>query len=218
MLYFVLIFKIGFKIKIKIKTEEKLNINNKYKKENEELKDKILQLEKELKIAKKEAITDQLTGIYNRRELVKRYEQEKNLAQRSGHSFVAMFIDVDDFKKINDTHGHDTGDAVLKIIAFALAGTARNYDIYGRYSGDEFLWLLPNATLKGAKIAAERFRNTLKNVEFSGVSLNISVSIGICKYDKKNPDADPIKQADEAMYVAKKKSGKGQIHVFKAKK
>lgn len=198
-----------------------MNIKNTPKKESQELielKEKIARLEEELKIAKKEAITDPLTGIYNRRELIIRYEQEKNLAKRGGYFFTAMFIDVDNFKKINDTFGHSVGDDILKIIAFTLAGTARNYDIYGRYSGDEFIWLLPNTTLKGAKTAAERFINNLKKIKFSDASLMISVSIGICKFDKKNPNSDPIKQADKAMYEAKKKKGKGQIHIFKKTK
>jgi len=162
------------------------------------------------------AYYDPLTGLPNRRfffehaslifEEVKRYEKPLSL-------FV---IDIDHFKKINDTYGHDVGDLVLKTFADVLRGIVRKSDICARFGGEEFVVLLPNTDLEGARVLAERIRATVaKNpVEHGSIVIVFTVSIGISQYRKGMQNIDElIKEADIALYRAKE-GGRNRVEVF----
>lgn len=162
------------------------------------------------------AYYDPLTGLPNRRfffehanlifEEVKRYEKPLSL----------LVMDIDHFKKINDTYGHDVGDLILKTFANVLRGTVRKSDICARFGGEEFVVLLPNTDLEGAKVLAERIRTaTAKNlVEHGSIVIVFTVSIGISQYRKGMQNIDElIKEADIALYRAKE-GGRNRVEVF----
>jgi diguanylate cyclase (GGDEF)-like protein len=162
------------------------------------------------------AYCDPLTGLPNRRfffehaslifEEVKRYEKPLSL----------LVMDIDYFKEINDTYGHDVGDLVLKTFADVLKGIVRKSDICARFSGEEFVVLLPNTDLEGAKVLAERIRTTVaKNpVEHGSIVIIFTVSIGASQYRKGMQSIDElIKEADIALYRAKE-GGRNRVEVF----
>jgi diguanylate cyclase (GGDEF)-like protein len=162
------------------------------------------------------AYYDPLTGLPNRRfffehasiifEEVKRYEKPLSL----------LIMDIDHFKKINDTYGHDVGDVVLKTFADVLRGIVRKSDICARFGGEEFVVLLPNTNLEGARVLAERIRTTVaKNtVEHGSIVIVFTVSIGISQYRKGMQSIDElIKEADSALYRAKE-GGRNRVEVF----
>src|SRR5690606_6153542 len=98
-----------------------------------------------------QASRDALTGVYNRHQLHSRLEQEFEIAQRHGRPLSIAFIDLDDFKRVNDSHGHLVGDEVLRNFALALQGALRASDVIARYGGEEFLVILPNTTSAAAQ-------------------------------------------------------------------
>jgi diguanylate cyclase (GGDEF)-like protein len=162
------------------------------------------------------AYYDPLTGLPNRRfffehaslifEEVKRYEKPLSL----------LVMDIDHFKKINDTYGHDVGDLVLKTFAGVLRGIVRQSDICARFGGEEFVVLLPNTNLEGSKVLAERIRTTVaKNiVEHGSIVIVFTVSIGASQYRKGMQNIDElIKEADIALYRAKE-GGRNRVAVF----
>ena len=150
---------------------------------------------------------DALTGLFNVREFHQRLELELARAQRHGHTFALLMLDIDHFKAVNDTYGHPTGDAALSHIAQRIRGALRPSDIAARYGGEEFVILLPETDADGAAQLAERLRREIAETPFypepSG-RLDLSVSIGISCYPA---DATAItaliSAADKALYAAK---------------
>ena len=162
-------------------------------------------------VARHAAFHDALTGLPNRALFDDRLEHGLAQARRHGRALAVMYIDLDDFKTINDVHGHDVGDAVLQAMADRLKKHARNADTVSRYGGDEFLYLLVEAG-DDRRIAAiaEKLVNALrKPVPVSIGELTINASIGISIFPKDGTVAgDLVKSADKAMYEAKQsKSG-----------
>jgi len=123
-----------------------------------------------------------------------------------------MMLDIDHFKKINDTYGHLAGDFVLKEIAKIVKNLIRKSDICGRFGGEEFVILLPNTKLSGAMKLAERIRETIQNhtFDFNGKKINVTVSIGITSVGVNDSYESLISRADEALYEAKEK-GRNRI-------
>ncbi len=156
---------------------------------------------------------DGLTGLYNHRFFHERMEKEIYRAQQYDLNFSLMILDIDDFKKFNDTHGHLAGDRHLKSMAKILRFILRETDFIARYGGEEFAVILPEAPIEGARIAAERIRKAVENQNF-GQGMRSTVSIGLAAYPdhgvKKN---DIIDKADKALYEAKG-SGKNRVCVF----
>jgi len=152
------------------------------------------------------ALVDPLTDIPNRRYAMDRMHQEWAAADRSRHPLACMMIDVDHFKRINDTYGHDTGDAVLRRTAEALKASARAQDVICRIGGEEFLVICPNTDLDAAAQCAERLRSAVATtrVQVGTLSLQTTISVGVAAMDKGmlGPDA-LIKAADQAVYAAK---------------
>lgn len=162
-------------------------------------------------VARHAAFHDPLTGLPNRALFENRLEHGLAQAKRHGRTLAVMFLDLNDFKKINDTHGHDAGDAVLRTIAHRLKENTRDDDTISRFGGDEFLYLLTeievdqDAILIAAKIAA-----AIKvPCQLGAVQLVVTPSIGISLFPKDGSSAAAlIKSADVAMYKAKRgKSG-----------
>jgi diguanylate cyclase (GGDEF)-like protein/PAS domain S-box-containing protein len=156
------------------------------------------------------AITDVLTGLYNRRGFFELGRHEVERTRRFRHPLSTVWLDVDNFKHINDTYGHHIGDRVLKAVAECLNTNTRDVDILGRYGGDEFAILLPETDLSVAKAVAERLRLqvTKTSVTVNGTPVDVSVSIGVSKATEEiNGLETLLKRADAAMYAAKQAGG-----------
>lgn len=152
------------------------------------------------------ALTDSLTGFPNRRYAIDRIQQEWSSAARWGRPLSCMIIDLDNFKQINDTYGHDVGDAVLRGAAESLRAALRGQDVICRTGGDEFLAICPETDLARAVACAERLRNALDALRVSaeGVELRISASIGVAMRRDGMSDVDALmKEADRGAYLAK---------------
>lgn len=155
---------------------------------------------------------DELTGVYNYRYLEQRLNEEIQRAKRHDSPLSVIYIDLDSFKLINDTFGHETGNTVLQRISQTARSAARGEDFVGRLGGDEFLIVLPQTDTAGALIAAERIKKKLDSMELvasTGERIDaIAYSMGIASYPNNAQTRDElIRAADEAMYRAKKAGG-----------
>jgi len=163
----------------------------------------------------KQAAHDPLTGLHNRRLFEERLNHEFERARRYGRPLSVLMIDVDDFKKVNDCHGHDCGDVVLKGVAQAIAERTRKSDISARYGGEEFIVLLPEIALDGAVQAAEKLRQQIGSLKFETDAVGsfpVTVSVGVASTSARRY-ADGyavVKDADLALYKAKG-SGKNRV-------
>jgi len=147
--------------------------------------------------------TDQLTGLGNRRHLMNLLPQEMERARRAAKPFSILMLDVDHFKKYNDTHGHQAGDDVLARVSMVLRDSIRPYDCAARFGGEEFLIVLSGASLEHARECAERIREQVRAQRFDGGP--VTVSIGIAEYPFHGDTVDAvIGQADAALYEAKR--------------
>lgn len=156
------------------------------------------------------AVTDQLTGLYNRRYLASHMSAMFDRANWSGRPLSVMILDIDHFKLVNDTHGHDVGDKVIQHFAGRIANAVRGIDLACRYGGEEFLIAMPDTEIGFATVVAERLRQEIAADKFGssqeGQDLEVTVSIGIASTENGPEDDSPqklIKRADEALYVAK---------------
>jgi diguanylate cyclase (GGDEF)-like protein len=153
------------------------------------------------------AITDGLTGLFNHRHFQERLSQEFSRIDRFSEPLSVLIIDIDHFKKINDTYGHPVGDAVLKGVADKIRKTIRNIDISARYGGEEFAVILIGTDERGAMNMAERLRKAVMNKTFSADknTFNVTISIGISTYTKGiKRKEELIEKADKALYQAKR--------------
>jgi len=155
-------------------------------------------------------ITDDCTGLYNARHLYKVLETEVYRSSRFGYEFTVLFIDLDHFKQVNDTHGHLVGSKLLAEIGYLVKAQLRLIDYAFRYGGDEFVILLPQTGKDAALVVARRLRDNLRTSLFckeEELNLNVRASIGVATYphDAK-PPKDIIRQADEMMYLVKNSS------------
>jgi diguanylate cyclase (GGDEF)-like protein len=153
------------------------------------------------------AITDGLTGLHVRRFTLHRLRQEVKRALRYGPGLSVIMADIDHFKEVNDTHGHLAGDRVLEAVAEELrAGLRQDVDIAGRYGGEEFLIVVPQTDLGGARDCAERLRSAVESraVDIgTGSSLRVTMSFGVAQLAPEESDQDLIGRADSALYEAK---------------
>lgn len=153
------------------------------------------------------SLSDKMTGLLCHEYFIKRLSEEVELSNKYKLPLSLLFIDIDKFKVINDTYGHQTGDYVIKTIAKILKSSTRITDILGRYGGEEFAILLPETNEDGAYGVAERIRKLIEPYEFNygNKKLKITVSIGVASYDgkRKIKPETIIKEADNALYRAK---------------
>ena len=163
------------------------------------------------------AITDALTGLHNARYLHHHLALKMESAQRYGTPVSCLMLDIDDFKAVNDKHGHPTGDIVLIQIAKIMRDCIRRIDIVGRLGGEEFLVVMPHTTAQTALPVAERIRQAVQNCRFpiDHTQLAITVSVGVAHYPTKNvTDKNSLlKATDDALYQAKK-AGKNRTVVL----
>jgi diguanylate cyclase (GGDEF)-like protein len=151
------------------------------------------------------SILDGLTGVYNHRYLHEILDRELTRARRYPQNLSLAMIDVDNFKKYNDTHGHMAGDELLKSLTNLLVHSIRNLDMVFRYGGEEFVVMMVETDKKGAKLAAERILNLVH------LSLPTTISVGVSEYPNDATEKDDlISKADQAMYKAKT-TGKNKV-------
>jgi len=158
--------------------------------------------------------TDGLTGLLNRRALTDALTYELDRARRYSSELAVILCDIDNFKPINDLHGHAAGDRALQIVSDALRSLLRKADIAGRYGGDEFMLILPETTLSGAESLAEKLRQSIVNMDLrieGKATVNVSLSIGVAALDQSIVDIDAlVKKADDAMYTSKQ-TGRNKV-------
>jgi diguanylate cyclase (GGDEF)-like protein len=152
---------------------------------------------------------DHLTGLANRYALHQRFNVEIDLARQTQQTFSLILLDLDYFKDINDTFGHEAGDNVIKEFALLLKSMVRENDLVGRWGGEEFLILCSQTSQKGAFQLAEQIRLQVQTMDFS-VDRQITVSFGLSDYRQGETIGDTIKRADDALYLAKN-NGRNQI-------
>lgn len=164
--------------------------------------------------ARQRAVTDGLTGLYNHAHFKELLALEFARCKRYGAPLSLLLVDVDFFKKINDTYGHLTGDVVLRRVAHALRGQVRDCDWVARYGGEEMAILLPSTDLKGALVVAERIRRFVRDMVFMTEEKlqipPITVSIGVAQQRKTDTPTELINRADQALYHAKS-NGRNQV-------
>jgi diguanylate cyclase (GGDEF)-like protein/PAS domain S-box-containing protein len=189
------------------------------RKAEEQLKKAAADLKRANRALKEKTIRDSLTGLYNHRYFWQTMRRDFLLAERHGTDLSCLLIDLDFFKKVNDTHGHLFGDAVLKRLATKLRHCARQTDVVSRYGGEEFALLLPGTSLNGAMVVAENIRAAIVKTLFArgGIQARISVSIGISSL-REHGAISPEKLldfADTALYEAKNR-GRNRVVCFEA--
>lgn len=163
---------------------------------------------------KDKANNDGLTGIYNHVLLIQLFEKEIKKQERNGNDVSFIMLDIDHFKKINDTYGHTVGDVVLKELASILSDSIRDTDFVGRYGGEEFSIVLTNANEENTYEMCEGIKDKIQNhIFYAGdISIKVTVSTGYYVKTSKDPISsfDMIKKADEALYRAKK-NGRNRV-------
>jgi diguanylate cyclase (GGDEF)-like protein len=157
---------------------------------------------------------DHLTKVSNRKAIETILKKEFNRAKRYAHPLSLIMIDIDDFKKINDTYGHNVGDKVLKEFAKVISSTIRESDYLGRWGGEEFILVTTETTLEDAVILAEKIRTKVSQFSFMR-SQKVSCSIGVAQLEDQEKSDLFVNHADMAMYEAKK-DGKDKVIVYKA--
>lgn len=158
--------------------------------------------------------TDSLTKLYNRKTFFKEFEKEIKRVTRYKTNMSIAIIDLDHFKRCNDTHGHIFGDSVLIKISEFLLSTLRDTDFAGRFGGEEFLVAMPETDKEGAKIVVERFRKSVEEMEFDIPGFRMTLSAGIATVPEDGDDGDDIvRTADIALYKAKN-NGRNRVEVF----
>ncbi|WP_243546229.1 sensor domain-containing diguanylate cyclase [Pseudodesulfovibrio tunisiensis] len=163
------------------------------------------------------ARTDSLTGLWNRGYFIELARRELARNQRHGGALSLLMVDVDHFKSVNDSHGHDVGDQALQTLASVFCASVREIDVIGRFGGEEFVILLPGSGRMDACFVADRIRAAVRDeiVPTRDGPLQLSVSIGVTSWSEKTRDLDELlKYADIALYAAKK-NGRDRVEVFR---
>ncbi len=160
--------------------------------------------------ARSEAGTDAVTGCMNHRAMRRRLDEEIGRAMRTGGPLSCLLLDLDDFKLVNDRHGHPAGDAMLREVVRALVGEFRAFDRVARYGGDEFVVILPNADLDSAAAAAGRALERLRGLPAYAGGQGVSASIGVAQWQASMTTDDLLGACDSAL-LRSKRQGKGRV-------
>lgn len=161
-------------------------------------------------------VVDHLTGVWNRNGMLHKLEEEHERMMRSGQSCCVCMMDLDDFKRINDSYGHPVGDLVLQATTRFLNNKLRKYDSIYRYGGEEFLLCLPGSTLEDAQLLMERLRSELAvlPIEIKDRTIQVSASFGLAMMSPDENVGSTIEQADHALLCAKA-SGRNRVCVWR---
>jgi two-component system cell cycle response regulator len=159
------------------------------------------------------ASTDMLTGMYNRRALFERFVDAFSVSQRHGRPLSCIMLDVDHFKRVNDTYGHSAGDAVLRTVGQVMCDNIRRHDTCGRLGGEEFCVVCPETPLAGAAHLAERLRQAIaaETVKTGDVTLHITASFGVATRHPADTQLEMILDRADAMLYRAKDSGRNQV-------
>jgi two-component system cell cycle response regulator len=185
------------------------------------LEEKNMALSKRNVILEQMAITDSLTELYNKGYILRRLESELTRSARYNEPISLILLDIDFFKKINDTLGHIAGDTILKRLSKKLKESVRDVDVVARYGGEEFLVVCPNTSISGAAILAERIRESVQNTLFQAgnIDVKLTVSLGISHLSPSSlavgdfSSSKLLQEADSALYKAKS-AGRNKVAVF----
>jgi len=178
----------------------------KYVDTNESLKKTLIEVERL-------SNTDPLTGLYNRHNFSKVFEREINRYNRYGQEFCIILMDIDFFKRVNDTYGHNIGDEVLIDVGKILREQIREVDIVARWGGEEFIVLITAGINNGGTLLAERIRQAIEHHKFPEVG-QVTMSLGITEVEDKDTLSAITARADQALYIAKD-SGRNQVVTYK---
>ncbi len=222
--FIILVISVLASIYVSRKIRTKFNLyeatilikNNQLKSINKKLEQKVNDRTKDLENANKKlkelATVDFLTQIHNRYSFIKYLEEEINRSQRYDMPFALLMFDIDYFKKINDTYGHDVGDSILIELSSLISKHLRVVDIFGRIGGEEFMILLPNTTIKNGAKVAENLRIAVEKHSFQNVR-NVTISFGVTSFEKNITSKQLFKHADIALYQAKN-SGRNKTVIY----
>ena len=174
---------------------------------NDKVKIQKKSLENRMDVLETQSMTDDVTGLYNHRHLLEEIEKEVERSKRHNHFLSGVMIDIDGFKEVNDLYGHLTGDYVLREMAVGVNEKIGKIDIIGRYGGDEFAVILPEARLPAAEVVSERLLQNVRQHRFKTKRgyISLTVSIGLFSFeDTKDLDKTQfIEKIDQAMFQAK---------------
>jgi len=186
--------------------------NENLKKKLEESNNQIRALTEELERTRKEATTDFLTQVANRASFDRALSDMVNDFYRRNYPFALLMIDIDNFKRINDTYGHQAGDYVLRELARVLKSQLRARDIVARYGGEEFAILLPGVTFSQAVRVAERIRRAVEKhlFKYGDIVIPVTISVGVALMREGMDESALVEKADKVLYLAKR-SGKNQV-------
>lgn len=181
---------------------------NKLSKENDQLKAELVNMVRSLDLASR---IDGMTGLANRRDIMEKIDREATRSQRHQRPFTILLINVDDFKKVNDTYSYYSGDDVLVEIARVLRSCVRNEDICARWGGEEFLILLPETDINNSLPVANKVLEATSMTEFKAnkPGIRITVSIGVCEHQPVQTVQETISRVHQALLIAKR-SGKNR--------
>jgi len=170
-----------------------------------------IDLHQQIARLREQAYLDQLTDLPNRRFLDHQLERLLLHYQHNAHSFAIIFADIDNFKAINDTHGHDVGDRVLVMVAKSMQVGLRLFDVVGRWGGEEFLCILPQVNnMKLLSQIADRLRMLVQNSRLSSPDLSVTISLGLTLVQEDDNSESLLKRADQRLYQAKQQ-GRNRI-------
>ncbi len=159
------------------------------------------------------AYRDPMTNAYNRRYFFETGEKLLSFAKREKHTFTVAMMDIDKFKNVNDTYGHDIGDAVIIDLSNNITKLLRESDICARFGGEEFAVIYQNTNIDNAKIVSEKIRQVIEKSKVNDL-INYTISIGISVLDlEKDTLEDALKYADKALYEAKE-NGRNQVQIY----
>jgi diguanylate cyclase (GGDEF)-like protein len=162
------------------------------------------------------SVLDGLTGLYNRRQFEIGLEQEYYRSKRHPSDFSLAILDIDFFKKVNDTYGHQYGDYVIKTVAELMKQSFRKTDLLYRYGGEELVMIMPETNIEGALIPVQRLRRMIEDYDFNynGIKAKVTASIGLTmNYQHFNSASEIVKSADDALYKAKE-DGRNRVILY----
>lgn len=196
----------------------RINTHVTLRRKEQELQKALDEVTRQQQLLKKLSITDDLTGLYNRRHLNTILRQEFQRSKRHNHDLSSLMLDLDHFKQVNDKYGHEFGDKVLREFAYVLEEFLRSSDYAFRFGGEEFLLLLPETNIEGAMQVGEKIRLRMAREELTEkhILATVLVSVGVASVHCHHPKVcnDLIAYADKALYTAKE-CGRNQVCVFK---
>lgn len=171
-------------------------------KEKHNLETQLVEMNRSLDLASR---IDPMTGLANRRDIMEKIEREYSRAERHHRLFSVLLADLDDFKLVNERYGYNSGDDVLVEVARVMMGCVRSEDVCARWGGEEFLFLLTETPLEGAKAVAQKINSSIAMTEFKAKKpgIRITVSIGVSEYQAGQSINDCISRADQALRTAK---------------